>query len=59
MGNIVTYLRWRGDLDFREREFCDADNLVLSALAGFLWSAGKLADCAMETGENPARKKEG
>ena len=32
MGNIITYLKWRGDLDFRERPFCEADNLVLSAL---------------------------
>lgn len=33
MGNLISYLKWRGDLDFQEREFCDADNLVLSALA--------------------------
>lgn len=33
MGNILSYLKWRGDISFAEREFCDADNLVLSALA--------------------------
>lgn len=32
MGNILSYLKWRGDLDFMERGFCDADNLVLSCL---------------------------
>lgn len=32
MGNILSYLKWRGDLDFTERSFCDADNLVLSCL---------------------------
>lgn len=33
MGNIYTYLKWRGDLDFAERPFCEVDNLVLSELA--------------------------
>lgn len=33
MGNIYTYLKWRGDLDFSERPFCEVDNLVLSELA--------------------------
>lgn len=33
MGNIISYLKWRGDIGFGERGFCDADNLVLSALA--------------------------
>lgn len=41
MGNIYTYIKWRGDLSFQEREFCDADNLVLSQfvyadLSGFV-----------------------
>lgn len=31
MGNIITYLKWRGDLNFSERPFCLVDNLVLSA----------------------------
>lgn len=33
MGNIMTYLKWRGDLTFEERPFCEVDNLVLSELA--------------------------
>ena len=33
MGNIYTYLKWRGDLDFSERPFCEVDNLVLAELA--------------------------
>lgn len=33
MGNILTYLKWRGDLTFTERPFCEVDNLVLSELA--------------------------
>ena len=32
MGNIYTYLKWRGDLDFSERPFGEVDNLVLSEL---------------------------
>lgn len=33
MGNIISYLKWRGDIGFAEKGFCDADNLVLAALA--------------------------
>lgn len=33
MGNIMTYLKWRGDLTFAERAFCEVDNLVISELA--------------------------
>lgn len=33
MGNLITYLKWRGDLKFEERAFGDVDNLVLSAFA--------------------------
>lgn len=33
MGNILTYLKWRGDLTFRERAFCEVDNLVLAELS--------------------------
>lgn len=32
MGNIYTYLKWRGDLNFVERPFCEVDNLILSEL---------------------------
>lgn len=35
MGNINTYLRWRGDLSFLERPFCDVDNLALALLSYF------------------------
>lgn len=30
---IISYLKWRGDLTFQERPFCEVDNLVLSLLA--------------------------
>ncbi len=33
VGNVVSYLRWRGDLPFEQYPFNEADNLVLSALA--------------------------
>lgn len=33
MGNILSYLKWRGDLTFRERPFCEVDNLVLAELS--------------------------
>ena len=33
MGNINTYLKWRGDLNFAERPFCDVDNLALALLS--------------------------
>ncbi len=33
MGNIQTYLKWRGDLTFEERPFCDVDNLILAELS--------------------------
>ena len=28
--NVITYLRWRGDLSFSQSPFCEVDNLVLS-----------------------------
>lgn len=33
MGNIYPCLKWRGDLNFTERPFCEVDNLVFSQLA--------------------------
>jgi len=33
VGNIVSYLRWRGDLSFEQYPFNEVDNLVLSTLA--------------------------
>lgn len=33
MGNILSYLRWRGDLTFDQCPFNDVDNLILSQLA--------------------------
>lgn len=33
MGNIITYLKWRGDLRFQDRPFCEADNLALALLS--------------------------
>ena len=35
MGNIVSYLKWRGDIGFCERPFCNVDNLVLAELSYF------------------------
>lgn len=32
MGNVISYLKWRGDLNFQERGFCEADNLALAML---------------------------
>lgn len=33
MGNIYSYLKWRGDLVCSERPFCEVDNWVLSELS--------------------------
>lgn len=33
MGNIESYLKWRCDLTFQERPFCEVDNLVLAEFA--------------------------
>lgn len=33
MENILSYLKWRGDISFEERPFCEVDNLILSELA--------------------------
>lgn len=35
MGNILSYLKWRGDLSLKERPFNEVDNLILSALSYF------------------------
>lgn len=35
MGNIISYLKWRGDIGFLERPFCNVDNLVLAELSYF------------------------
>ena len=39
MGNIIDYLKWRGDLTLEERPFNDADNLVFASLAYVDFSA--------------------
>lgn len=33
MGNITDYIKWRGDLTFRQSPFNDVDNLILSELS--------------------------
>lgn len=33
MENILSYLKWRGDISFAERPFCEVDNLILSELS--------------------------
>ncbi|MDD3219423.1 MAG: DUF2974 domain-containing protein [Lachnospiraceae bacterium] len=33
MGNVISYLKWRGDLNFKERSFCEVDNLALAMLS--------------------------
>lgn len=35
MGNLESYIRWRGDLTFAERPFCEVDNLVFCELVYF------------------------
>lgn len=53
MGNISTYLKWRGDLTFQEKEFNEVDNLVLSQfsyikLAGIVPAVGEAGDITIE-----------
>ena len=33
MGNILDYIKWRGDLSFDKSEFNEVDNLVLSQIS--------------------------
>ena len=33
MGNIISYLKWRGDFSFEQIPFNEVDNLILSELA--------------------------
>lgn len=33
MGNIISYLKWQGDLRFQDQPFCEADNLALALLS--------------------------
>ena len=35
MANIMDYIKWRGDLSFKQSEFNDVDNLILSRLSYF------------------------
>ena len=35
MGNIISYLRWRGDLLWSEAPFNEVDNLILACLSYF------------------------
>ena len=46
MGNLFTYLSWRGDLSFRERPFCEVDNLMLA----LLWRGGSIANTLYQSG---------
>lgn len=53
MGNVMSYLKWRGDLDFKERAFGEVDNLVLSILAyvdldGIVPEEGVISLCEAE-----------
>lgn len=40
MGNIESYLKWRGDLSFSERPFCEVDNLIFSEITYFDLAGG-------------------
>ena len=33
MANLTSYVRWRGDIPFSSQPFCEADNLLLTALS--------------------------
>lgn len=35
MGNMETYLAWRGDLSFTERPFCEVDNIIFTEITYF------------------------
>ncbi|NGZ77653.1 Mbeg1-like protein [Saccharibacillus alkalitolerans] len=37
MGDMITYLKWRGDLSLKERPFNEVDNLILSSISYFDW----------------------
>lgn len=49
MGNITSYLKWRGDISLIERPFGMVDNLVLSELAYMDFSG--IVPSAAEGGE--------
>ncbi len=33
MGNIIDYLKWRGDLTFQRDDFCEVDTKFIKTLA--------------------------
>ena len=37
MDNILTYIKWRGDIQFDERNFNDVDALIFATLAYAEW----------------------
>ncbi len=39
MSNIMDYIVWRGDLDFKIAPFNEVDNLLFSAIAFVVYSA--------------------
>ncbi len=60
--NITSYIKWRGDLTFEERPFCDVDNLVLSELTyldlnGIIPKAGEEEDITIGEAIDRFRKE--
>jgi hypothetical protein len=54
MGNILTYLKWRGEQTFLERAFCEVDNLILSELS--YWNFDGIVP-AVDSGDSITLKK--
>jgi hypothetical protein len=50
VGNILSYLKWRGDLSFDVCAFNEVDNLVLSTLA-YVNFSGVVPDCGISVRE--------
>lgn len=46
MGNIFTYIEWRGDLTLSQSRFNEVDNLILSVLSYF-----DFGDCVPQIGQ--------
>lgn len=53
MGNVITYLKWRGDLNFQERPFGEVDNMVLAMLS-YVDMSGIIPEHGMLTLEQAA-----
>ncbi len=66
MSNLIDYIKWRGDLTFEERPFCEVDQLVFCELSYIDWkelvpevSYGENSDDKNSDGKNSDGESDG